>query len=236
MILIVDDEPSALVLLEMVLRRDNHVVRKARSGKEALHILEEDADGSCSLVITDIRMPLMDGRELLSRMRAKTRLSSIPVIMCTSSTDRSTVVDMIGHGARDFIAKPFNAAMVLSKVRTALANEEPVIEPRARTTERLQIGPLDYAPLAEVTLPIVAVIGRELVAAIQSRDAGAIRTVAEKVGEPATLFGANRVLTAAHCILLAADDAEAIRVAGILAIEIGEMRSALKRVGPARRA
>jgi CheY-like chemotaxis protein len=95
MILIVDNEPSALVLLEMVLRRDTYVIRKASSGKEALRMLDRESEERCNLVIADIGMPEMDGRELLSRMRANPRLATIPVIMCTSAGDRATVVEMI---------------------------------------------------------------------------------------------------------------------------------------------
>jgi PleD family two-component response regulator len=57
MILIVDDEPSALVMLEMVLQKDHHVVCRAKSGRDALRLLANGGDENCSLVITDIRMP-----------------------------------------------------------------------------------------------------------------------------------------------------------------------------------
>ena len=233
MILIVDDEPSALVMLEMVLARDNHVVRKARSGREALRLLGETGDERCALVITDIRMPVMDGREFVAQLRADPRLASIPVIMCTSTTDRSTVIEMIGQGVRDFVVKPIKAPMVLSKVRAILANGEPVIEPRPDTIERLGMDGLSYAPLATATALTIEIIGDDLAEALRVGDARAVRSAAEQVNGPASIFGARRVMTAAQGVLAASPGQEIIRLAAILASEIDELRAALERVGRA---
>jgi DNA-binding response OmpR family regulator len=234
MILIVDDEPSALLMLELVLQRSNYIVRKARSGKEALRLLEDDVDGTCSLVITDIRMPVMDGRGLLANLRANPRLASIPVVMCTSTTDRSTVLEMIGNGVRDYIVKPFKAAMVMAKIQGLLANEEPVIEQRFDTLARLDIANLEYEPLANATVPTLDAIAEDLAVAVRESDAKKVRWSAQRVNEPASLFGGNRAITAAQCVAMASDDVEAFRLAGVLAAEIGELRSALQRAGLAR--
>jgi DNA-binding response OmpR family regulator len=235
MILIVDDEPSALVLLEAILKRENFVVRKAASGNEALRILGRSEE-LCNLVISDIRMPEMDGRELVTRLRANPRLATIPVIMCTSTADRATVVDLIGHGVRDYIVKPFNATSALSRVRAVLADAEPVMEPRTQTTERLQLDPADYAPLANATLPMLDQIGVELAAALRTRDARAVRAVATRVKEPAEVFGGNRAVAAAHRVLIATGELDVLEYSGILATEVGALRSALQRVGPAAKA
>ena len=231
MILIVDDEPSALLMLEMVLARDGHVVRKARSGREALRLLDECGSENCALVITDVRMPVMNGRELVLRMRADRRLAAIPVIMCTSTTDRTTVIEMIGQGVRDFVVKPVQAAMLLSKVRTVLANGEPVIEPQAHTIERLATDSGSYAHLARVTALTVELIGDELAQALRSNNAEAARATAEQVKGPASIFGARRVLTAAQSALMASPDLETLRLAGALAGEIEELSTALGRAG-----
>ena len=235
MILIVDDEPSALVLLETILRRENYVVRKATSGSEALRILGRGEE-LCNLVISDIRMPEMDGRELVTRLRANPRLSTIPVIMCTSTADRATVVDLIGHGVRDYIVKPFNATSALSRVRAVLADAEPVMETRVQTTERLQLDPNDYARVASATIPTLDQIGVDLAAALRTRDARAVRAVAARVKEPAGIFGANRAVAAAHRVLIATGELDVLEYGGVLATEIGELRSALQRVGPTAKA
>ena len=236
MILIVDDEPSALIMLEMVLQREGFVVCKARSGREALRLLEGDESQNCVLVLTDIRMPVMGGRELVARMRADPRLTRIPVIMVTSTTDRSTVVELLGQGVRDYIVKPVKAQIVMAKVRAVLANEERVLEPRGETIERLAMSGLDYGPLADATALTLDIIECGMTDALRTHDAGAVRAAAEQAKGPATVFGANRVATAAHCVLMASNDPEALRLAAILVNEIGELRSALQRVGSTSRA
>lgn len=229
MILIVDDEPTSLTLLEMVLRREDVVVRQATSGQEALQVLE--GAEPCQLVITDIRMPQMDGRELLTRMRADPRMATIPVIMVTSIADRDTVVDMIGQGVRDYIVKPFKPSTVLSRVRAVLADEDAVIELRDTTIDRLGIGEAGYAPLANTTVPVLDRLSNELVAALRARNARAVRGIAERVNEPATLFGARLAIAAACRVLNADGDLEALNFGGGLVAELGELRAALQRVG-----
>jgi DNA-binding response OmpR family regulator len=230
MILIVDDEPSALLLLEMVLLTEDFVVRKATTGKAALRLLER-TDEHCALVIADIGMPEMDGRELVAQMQSNPRTAAIPVIMCTSTSDRTTVVALIGQGVRGYIVKPFKASIVLAKVHAALDDEKPVIEPRAQTTRRLRIDPLEYAPLASATVPSLENIADELVKALRVRNARVIRAVAEKVWEPASLFGASRTVDAAQSVLDAPGDTDALHYATVLVRELSELRSTLLRVG-----
>jgi DNA-binding response OmpR family regulator len=220
----------------MILRREDFVVRKATSAREALRILGHVGEERCNLVISDIRMPDMDGRELVARMRANPRLASIPVIMCTSTADRATVVELIGHGVRDYIVKPFNATSALSRVRAVLADEEPVIEPRTQTTERLKMDPIDYVHLANITGPTLEQIASDLAAALRVRDARAVRAVAQRVNEPAALFGANLAITAAHRVLIAPGELDVLEYGNVLVTEVGELRSALQRIGLAGKA
>ena len=159
MILIVDDEPSALVLLEMILKRDGYIVRKAATGREALRLLDREDEQVCEVLITDIRMPEMDGRQLVTELRAHARTASIPVIMCTSLADRGTVIELIGQGVRDYIVKPVHASTLLAKVRNVLYGQEPMIEPQARTIERQLIESAQYGAFASATIP--AGTGRE---------------------------------------------------------------------------
>lgn len=235
MILIVDDEASALVLLEMVLRREDQVIRKASSGREALRILDRVGGERCDLMIADIRMPEMDGRELVARMRSKPALAGIPVIMCTSTVDRATVVELIGQGVRDYIVKPFRPTIVLEKVRAILAESEPVVEPPERTIARLRISMADYGPLATLTLPALDKVADELSTSLRARDVKGVRAAAQHAKEPATLFGAARATAAADCVLIAGPELDALQFAGVLMTEIGELRSILQRAGLAGR-
>lgn len=229
-ILIVDDEPSALVLLEMVLRQDKQVVLKARSGKEALGLLERESS-PCRLAIVDIHMPGIDGRELIFQMRANPRLASIPVIMCTGQADRSTVTEMIGQGVRDYIVKPIVPSVVLNKVRAVLADRGPLIEPRDQTIRRLAIDPLEYVPLAHTTIKVLDGLAEELSVALRVGNARAARLAALKSMKPAGLFGARIAIDAAEKVSRAPNNLDTLHCAGTLMTEIGLLRSALMQTG-----
>jgi DNA-binding response OmpR family regulator len=230
MILIVDDEPSALVLLDMILKRDGYIVRKASTGKEALRLLDREDEQVCELLVTDIRMPEMDGRQLVARLRANPRTASIPVIMCTSTSDRATVVELIGQGVRDYIVKPVSASTLLAKVRSVLYSHEPVIEARARTVERLQIEFEEYGALAAATIPSLEQVESELAAALLGRNGRTVRAAAERVREPASLFGAKRAIAAARSVISATNDRDALECGEALVTELADLRSALVRV------
>jgi DNA-binding response OmpR family regulator len=161
-------------------------------------------------------------------------MASIPVIMCTSTTDRNMVVDMIGRGACDYIVKPFQASMVLAKVR-AIIDESPVIETPAQTAKRLRIELPEYPPIVATTVPTLERIADELVGALQSRNSTVARAVAERVWEPASLLGARRAVDAARCVLDAADDTDTLRNATTLVTELRELLAALQRVVLAQR-
>jgi response regulator RpfG family c-di-GMP phosphodiesterase len=231
-ILIVDDEPASLTLLEMVLKQEDVVIKQAASGPEALHVLETGEP--CQLVISDIRMPEMDGRELLARMRSDPRTATIPVIMVTSVADRDTVADMIGQGVRGYIVKPFKASAVLSRVRAVLADENAVIELREKTIERLRLADLEYGPLANTTVPVLDRLSSELLAALRARNAKAVRAIAERVNEPAALFGGRIAIAAACRVLSAGSDLEALHFGSSLIAELGELHAALQRVAAVR--
>jgi DNA-binding response OmpR family regulator len=231
-ILIVDDEPTSRTLLEMVLKQEDVVIRQAASGQEALRLLTSSEP--CQLVISDIRMPEMDGCELLARMRADPRTATIPVIMVTNVADRDTVVDMIGQGVRDYIVKPFKPSTVLARVRAALADENAVIELRGKTIERLKIAELEYVPLASATVPVLDRLSGELVAALRARNAKAVRAIAERVTEPASRFGGRFAIAAACRVLETGSDLEVLHCGGYLVTELGELRSALQRVAAVR--
>ncbi len=212
----------------MALRAEDVVIKQAASGLEALHVL--GSGEPCQLVISDIRMPEMDGRELLARLRADPRTATIPVIMITNVADRDTVVDMIGQGVRDYIVKPFKPSTVLARVRAALADENAIIELRERTLERLKIGEVEYAPLASATVPVLERLSGELVAALRARNAKAVRAIADRVDEPAALFGGRLAIAAACRVLNAGSDLEALHFGTGLVAELGELRAALQRV------
>jgi len=115
-ILVVDNEAKMRRILELSLRNMGHEVLQAAEGEEALALLEHE---SCDLVLTDLRMPRMDGIELLKALRA--RGDEVPVIVLTAYGTIETAVDAMKLGAADYIIRPFEMETVELAVARALA-------------------------------------------------------------------------------------------------------------------
>ena len=121
-ILIVDDEPEAIELLELVLRRDGHRLSHAESGQGALDVLEASlsTDDPVQLVLLDLMMPEVDGFEVLAHIRHHPRLVRLLVMVVTAAYTPAQEVAGLEAGADDFIAKPFSPPQLLARVRTLL--------------------------------------------------------------------------------------------------------------------
>jgi putative two-component system response regulator len=117
-ILIVDDNPTNVVLLEKILQQegytDVHGTTDPRAVK-ALH-LERRFD----LILLDIRMPLMDGFEVMEDLAEVIENDYLPVLVPTAQTDTETRLRALENGAKDFITKPFEQTEVLHRIRNML--------------------------------------------------------------------------------------------------------------------
>lgn len=116
MILVVDDLPQNVRLLQAVLEPRGYEVAVAASGAEALARL---AEGGIDLVLLDILMPDMDGYEVCRAIRADEATAFLPVVMITASGEQEKR-RALESGADDFIAKPFDHAELLARVRSLL--------------------------------------------------------------------------------------------------------------------
>lgn len=115
-ILIVEDERSAAEFLRILLAEEGYAVRVAHNGVEALIALEAE---EAELVVSDLRMPVMDGLELLTHVVQ--RWPNLPVVMLTANSEVGDVVEAVQLGAVNYLLKPAAPALVLSTVRRALA-------------------------------------------------------------------------------------------------------------------
>ena len=114
-LLIADDDPVALALLAEVLTDDGYAVRAASGGEACLEIAARDA---IDLAIVDLRMPDMDGLEVVRRLRA-TR-PGLPVIILTAFAGIDTAIEAIRGGATDYLSKPFRMEQITIAVRRIL--------------------------------------------------------------------------------------------------------------------
>jgi len=114
-ILVVDDEPKMGRLLEIMLHDMGHEVLSARNGVQALALF---LDNAVDLIITDLRMPEMDGMELLARLYQHG--SEVPVMVITAHGTIETAVTAMKHGACDYILRPFDLDAMMLAVERAL--------------------------------------------------------------------------------------------------------------------
>ena len=114
-ILVAEDERASGEYLKLLLEEMGYVVRLTENGVEALLALEA---GSFDLVVTDLRMPSMDGFELLTHLGQ--RWPDLPAIVLTANEDISDVVEAVRLGAVNYLLKPAQPASVGSAVERAL--------------------------------------------------------------------------------------------------------------------
>lgn len=117
-ILIVDDEPMNLDLLDKLLTADGHNVRSTTSGELALQFVHSH---TVALILLDIKMPSLDGFEVCRRLKANPETSDIPVIFISALDDTEDKVRAFKIGGVDYITKPFQEAEVLARVWAHLA-------------------------------------------------------------------------------------------------------------------
>ncbi len=118
-ILVVDDEPKIRHILKIMLGFKGHEVQEASDGEQALHMIN---NGAYDLVITDIRMPRLDGLELLDEIQ-KMEIPC-PVIFITAFATVDTAVEAMKKGAIDYITKPFEENKIILTVEKALGISE----------------------------------------------------------------------------------------------------------------
>ena len=116
-VLAVDDVDMNVMILEEILKDDYNVLT-ANNGKEALQILKK-TENLPKIILLDVQMPEMDGREMFEILKHDDTLKRIPVIFITAENDSET--ELLAAGAVDFINKPFTPEVVKHRVRNQIA-------------------------------------------------------------------------------------------------------------------
>ena len=143
-ILVVDDIPANVRLLEAKLKAEYFEVLTASDGPAALEATQAQAP---DLILLDVMMPGMDGFEVARRLKADPKTRHIPIVMITALTDTSDRVRGLEAGADDFLSKPVNDVALFARVRSLARLKVMIDELRVRhaTTGQLEIA--DEGPL-----------------------------------------------------------------------------------------
>ncbi|MBP2029825.1 PAS domain S-box-containing protein [Methanohalophilus levihalophilus] len=115
-ILVVDDEPVNVELMEAILGEDYNI-QKAYSGTDAFQAIESEKP---DLILLDIMMPDISGHEVCARLRQEEDTKIIPVVMITALQDKNEKIKGLENGADDFLTKPVNAVALRARIRTLL--------------------------------------------------------------------------------------------------------------------
>jgi two-component system, OmpR family, copper resistance phosphate regulon response regulator CusR len=118
-ILVIEDEPRILEFLARGLEAEGFSVLGARDGQEGLRLAEKAA---CDLVILDLLLPRLDGLSVLRAL--ETSRPDLPVVIVSARAELRTKLDGFGHGARDYVTKPFALDELLARVRVHLRHPD----------------------------------------------------------------------------------------------------------------
>lgn len=123
-ILIIDDDPSCLQMMEVILQAEGFAVRTAPDGYSGLAILREKRP---DMILCDIMMPNMDGHSVLEVLKVEQSLADIPFIFVTGMGERVDVRKGMTAGADDYLPKPFSAAELLAAIIGRIKRHEMLI-------------------------------------------------------------------------------------------------------------
>jgi two-component system chemotaxis sensor kinase CheA len=113
-ILVVEDDAFNIQLIRSLLKKVSEMnILSSHDGEKALDLLEF-GDAPIDMVLLDLRMPIMDGKELLKRIRSNPTYDDLPILII--SVDRTNEEELRAMGANDFIHKPFNIDDLVAKI------------------------------------------------------------------------------------------------------------------------
>jgi two-component system alkaline phosphatase synthesis response regulator PhoP len=146
-VLIVDDEPDILELLEYNLKKEGFTVLTATNGKEALVQASQEVP---DVVVLDIMMPEMDGFETCLALRANPTTASVPVIFLTAKAGEIDEILGLEIGADDYIQKPISPRLLVTRIKAQVRRAsqriktETIAAPEVITIEALEINRQNY--------------------------------------------------------------------------------------------
>jgi len=148
-VLVVDDIEQNRRYIKGIFRNSEVHIQEAENGQEALTILQEDP---ADVVITDIKMPVMDGYKLISRMRADKKLNEIPIIASSAAVMKKEQEEILAAGFNDMLIKPFDIPDLYSALINFLPHEYNAPKKRKRNYGSVKGVPVEIlkAVIAEL--------------------------------------------------------------------------------------
>ncbi len=128
-VLIVEDDPDIVELLQYTLEREGYPVLVALNGEKGLSEAQRRRPG---LILLDLMLPGLDGLEVCKALKSDDSTKSIPVVMLTAKGEESDVVLGLEFGADDYVRKPFSPRELVARIRAVLRRGNSVVEAKTR--------------------------------------------------------------------------------------------------------
>ena len=149
-ILVVEDEPNQVELIEFNLNSEGYEVVVARDGEEALNLAEEE---NPDLILLDWMLPKVSGIEVCRQLRRSKMTREIPIVMLTARSEESDKIRGLDIGADDYITKPYSIKELLARVRTAMRRPSASV-----ISDQLNVGKI----VVDLQKHIVAIDGMQV--------------------------------------------------------------------------
>jgi CheY-like chemotaxis protein len=120
-ILAIDDENDVLLIIKTALSGEGYEILTASNGYDGLALAE---DQKPDLILLDLRMPEMDGMEVLEQLRDNEKTQSIPVIVLTGLSEKNKIREALDKGITYYIVKPFECQDLISKINLAIRSSQ----------------------------------------------------------------------------------------------------------------
>ncbi|NRA46776.1 MAG: response regulator transcription factor [Oligoflexales bacterium] len=139
-ILIIEDDPDILELLEYNLKKQRFKVFSAMDGESGIHLTRKQ---KLDLIILDIMLPGIDGLEVCKQLRRDQSISYIPIIMLTAKSQESDIIVGLELGADDYLTKPFSPQELVARIRAVLRRQDIQTEQQVAP---IRIGKVEITP------------------------------------------------------------------------------------------
>ena len=121
LVLLVEDEETLRKVLRSLLERDGFEVAEAADGAEALTAVDRLSPDA---VVLDLNLPVLDGYDVLSRLRTRTTSATLPVLVLTANGDEASETRALKMGANEFLTKPFRPRALGARLKLLLSRDE----------------------------------------------------------------------------------------------------------------
>ena len=116
-IVVIEDDEGITRLIKFKLEKEGYEVKSFSNGEKVIEHLVRNPP---ALIISDVMMPVIDGLTLLKEIKADSRVSDIPVIMLSTHSHESAILECLRAGAADYITKPFSTTELLLRIQKTL--------------------------------------------------------------------------------------------------------------------